>query len=162
MKVIATLKEKGFFIEPLNQGSSLLKVSCINFPDFRETDLEWLQEIREHIVILDLSRTKINDQVFEFLVEFKNLTILKLNQTLISGTSLKRLHQCVHLNQLHLTETEVGLENIKSLNGHPKLEKVFAYKTPASLENKTKDEFTFDVIFGDFELPTLPTDTITF
>jgi uncharacterized membrane protein len=161
-KTLNAIKSKGFFIEPLNEGSVLLRVSCINFPDFSEKDLESLQEINRHIVSLDLSRTKINDQIFESLKNFENLTILKLNHTQISGNGLEHLLRCMYLNQLHLTETEVGLDNIKLLNGHPKLEKVFAFKTPASFENETKVEFTFDVMFGNFELPVLPTDSITY
>jgi uncharacterized membrane protein len=159
---LSNIREKGFFIEPLNEGSSLLKVSCVNFPDFNEADLEWLQEIGQHIVYLDLSRTKINDQVFESLKDFENLTILKLNGTQISGVGLDFLLKCKHLNQIHLTETEVSSDNLKLLNEHPRLEKVFAYKTPAAGGNKDNVAFNFEVMFGNFELPILPTDTVTF
>lgn len=159
---LSNIREKGFFIEPLNEGSPLLKVSCVNYPDFSETDLEYLQEIRQHIVFLDLSRTKINDQIFESLQDFENLTILKLNGTQISGMGLDFLQQCKHLNQIHLTETEVSWDNLKLLNEHPKLEKVFAYKTPAAAGNRDNVAFTFEVMFGNFELPVLPTDSITF
>ena len=159
---LSNIREKGFFIEPLNEGSSFMKVSCVNFPDFNEANLEWLNEIKQHIVYLDLSRTKINDQVFESLKDFENLIILKMNGTLISGKGLEFLQQCKHLNQLHLTETEVNLDNLKLLNKHPRLEKVFAYKTPAATENEHKVELTFEMMFGNFELPILPTDSITF
>ncbi|SMD46375.1 doubled CXXCH domain-containing protein [Aquiflexum balticum DSM 16537] len=159
---LSNIREKGFFIEPLNEGSSLMKVSCVNFPDFNEANLEWLNEIKQHIVYLDLSRTKINDQVFESLKDFENLTILKLNGTKISGNGLEFLQQCKHLNQVHLTETGVSWENLKLLNKHPKLEKIFAYKTPATAQKEDIVEFTFEVMFGNFELPVLPTDTVTF
>ncbi len=159
---LSNVRDKGFFIEPLIKESSLLKVSCINFPDFNEKDLELLQDISQNIVFLDLSRTKVNDQVFESLIDFENLTILKLNNTHITGTGFEHLHKCTHLIQLHLTETEVNLLNLNLLNGHPKLKKVFAYKTPASKEEAHKHEFTFEVMFGNFELPVLPTDSITF
>jgi len=159
---LSNIREKGFFIESVNEGSSLLKVSCVNFPDFSETNLEYLQEIRQHIVFLDLSRTKVNDQVFESLKDFENLTILKMNGTQISGNGLEMLQQCRNLNQLHLTETEVSWDNLKLLNEHPTLEKVFAYKTPAAAGNKDNVEFNFEVMFGNFELPILPTDSIIF
>lgn len=159
---LSNIREKGFFIEPLNESSSLLKVSCVNFPDFNEANLEWLKEIKQHIVFLDLSRTKINDQIFESLKDFENLTILKLNGTQISGLGLDFLQQCKHLNQIHLTETEVSLDNLKLLNEHPRLEKVFAYKTPAAEGSKDNVAFNFEVMFGNFELPVLPTDTVTF
>ncbi|WP_373522971.1 c-type cytochrome domain-containing protein [Aquiflexum sp.] len=159
---LSQIREKGFFIEPLNEGSSLLKVSCVNFPEFSEMDLEYLQEICQHIVFLDLSGTKVNDQVFELLTDFENLSILKLNNTQITGTGLELLQLCKHLNQLHLTESEVNLLNLKLLNEHPKLKKVFAYKTPAALENGQQQEFTFEVMFGNFKLPVLPTDSITY
>lgn len=159
---LSNIREKGFFIESINEGSSLLNVSCVNFPDFNEANLEWLNEIKQHIVYLDLSRTKINDQVFESLKDFENLTILKLNGTQISGSRLELLQQCRHLNQIHLTESEVSWDNLKSLNHHPKLEKVFAYQTPAAKESPKINEFTFEVIFGNFELPVLPSDSIIF
>lgn len=162
INIFSNIKGKGFFIEPLNEGSPLLKVSCVNFPDFTEVNLDWLQEIRQHIVFLDLSRTKVNDQVFGFLKDFENLTILKLNGTQITGTGLETLKHCDHLNQLHLIETDLSLENLELLNGHPKLQKVFAYKTPAALEKGHKIEFTFEVMIGNFELPVLPTDSIIY
>jgi hypothetical protein len=56
----------------------------------------------------------------------------------------------------------VNLDNLKLLNKHPRLEKVFAYKTPAATEIEHKVELTFEVMFGNFELPILPTDSITF
>lgn len=159
---LSNIRGKGFFIEPLNEGSSLLKVSCINFPDFNEADLEWLKEIEQHIVFLDLSRTKVNDQIFSSLKDFENLTILKLNGTQISGNGLELLQKNKHLNQLHLTETEVSWDNLKLLNEHPKLEKVFAYNTPATKDDPQKFEFSFEVMLGNFKLPILPTDTIVF
>jgi uncharacterized membrane protein len=161
---LASLKSFGFFAESVEQGSGLIKVSCINFPSFRNKDWEKLSSLKNRLAYLDLGGTQVNDSILESLRNSVNLTVLKLNNTSISGKSMELLAQLPNLKILYLNKTEVNLEQIQSLATSKSLEKVFVYETPASAEIPANDKIKFPFLLevGNYELPKLPTDTIVY
>jgi predicted CXXCH cytochrome family protein len=162
--ILRDFRSKGFFIEKLSEESPLLKVSTINFPGAENQDLNALKPILPYITILDLSDSRVTDEFIPFLEKMENLAVLKLNATKIEGQNFEILKNNSHLNQIHLTKSQVRLENLLKLDYHPSLQKVFAYDTPlnenVSLEKLNK--LSFKVELGNFELPSLPTDTIKY
>lgn len=156
-QVLSKIKEHGFFIEPLSLRSSLLRVSCINFPSFSNEDMNILEPVYAHIAALDLGNTQIDDNLLDSISKLENLVILNLQGTAVIGNSLGKLHPLKNLVQLNLTHTQTTLSNLKKLNAHPRLEKIFAFASPAAKERASKEniEFSFIVEFGNFELPVL-------
>lgn len=156
-----TLKQSGFFAEPVSEESLWIMISCINLPSFSDADWEKLNPVKEQLAFLDLSRTQITDQSLDQLVGFPNLTVLKLNETGISGKGLEKLLKNENLKNLYLNKTQVTLEHLESLQNHPGLEKVFVFDTPAS-GNELAREFSFYLERGNYLLPKLATDTIVY
>lgn len=158
---LSKLRKVGFFAENVLQGSSLLKVSCINFPDFEDEDWTTLSSVKDQIAYLDLSVTQVTEGILDSIASLPNLTVLKLNQTNISGIQLKALSGCKNLKILYLNSTQISLENLSALNQHPSLQKVFAFQTPAG-EIKNPGKFSFQLETGNYLLPKIPADTIVY
>ena len=161
---LAELKSSGFFAEAVESGSGLLKVTCINFPDFQDSDWEKLAPITNRIAYLDLSGTKVSSGIINSIVESPNLTVLKLNEAAISGSNLESLAALAHLKFLYLNNTTVTLSEIQLLAKSQSLKKVFAFDTPAAREwtNSGSLTFPFQLEVGNYQLPKLPTDTIVY
>ncbi|WP_057937673.1 c-type cytochrome domain-containing protein [Algoriphagus resistens] len=158
---ISILRGSGFFAEVVKTDSPFLKISCINFPAFSDSDWSLLASAKEQIVYLDLTGTKITDAILEQVSSLPNLTVLKLNQTFIEGKNLDKLNQSNNLKLLYLNETKVNSGQLKALDKHPRLEKVFAFDTPAA-DSGTSSQFSFHLETGNLSLPPLPTDTIVY
>lgn len=161
---LADLKSAGFFAEAVESGSGLLKVSCINFPDFQDSDWSRLGAVKNRLAYLDFSGTKVSDSLLYSLADMPNLTVLKLNDTSISGLPLEKLAQLPNLKLLYLNKTEVNLSQTQSLSASKSLQKVFIYETPAAAEiqNSGKLSLPFLLEAGNYSLPKLPTDTIVY
>lgn len=158
---IAKLRDKGFFAEVVKKDSPLLKISCINFPAFSDSDWNLLQSAREQIVYLDLSGTQVSDDILEQIATLPNLTVLKLNQTAIEGSDLGKLVENKNLKLLYINDTQVTVDKLSVLEGHPALEKVFAFESPVA-DNGSPSQFSFYLETGRLSLPPLPTDTIVY
>jgi len=158
---ISKLREEGFFAEIVRKDSPLLKISCINFPAFSDSDWHMLQSAKDQIVYLDLTGTSISDAILEQISLLPNLTVLKLNQTAIEGSGLGRLVENKNLKLLYINDTQVIVDKLSALDGHPTLEKVFAFDSPVA-DNGSSSQFSFYLETGSLSLPPLATDTIVY
>ncbi|MDO8966189.1 c-type cytochrome domain-containing protein [Algoriphagus sp.] len=161
---LAQLKDHGFFAELIESGSGLLKVTCTNYPGFKDSDWEKLAPVKNRIAYLDLSGTRVSDALLEEISQLPNLTVLKLNGTTISGNSLTQVAQVPTLKLIYLNQTAVNLSHIQSLSTSKSLEKVFTFDTPASLEISKSEKLSlpFLVEGASYSLPKLPSDTIVY
>lgn len=155
------LKSEGFFAEAVSEESNWLMISCINFQSFNDQDWTKLGPVKQQVVYLDLTGTKITDSILDSISSLPNLTVLKLNQTSISGSTLGTLNSNQHLKNLYLNNTSVNFDQLNLLNNHPSLEKVFAFETPLSEAEIPKD-LSFYLEKDMYQLPALPTDTIEY
>ncbi|UZD22694.1 hypothetical protein PBT90_04575 [Algoriphagus halophytocola] len=158
---ISKLRDEGFFAEIVKKDSPLLKISCINFPGFSDSDWQMLQSAKDQIVYLDLTGTAISDAILEQIATLPNLTVLKLNETAIDGSGLEKLVENKNLKLLYINNTQVTIDKLSTLDGHPMLEKVFAFESPAA-DAASSAQFSFYLETGNFSLPPLPTDTIVY
>ena len=158
---LSKLRTAGFFAETVLQGSSWLKVSCINFADFTDKDWVLLKSVKDQIAYLDLNGTQVSEGILDSIASLTNLTVLKLNQTGISGNQLGTLATCKNLKMLYLNSTQLSLENLSAINQHPSLQKVFAFQTPAG-KSKNPGKFSFELETGNYSLPKIPADTIVY
>ncbi len=158
---IAKFREKGFFAEAIKKDSPLLKISCVNFPSFSDSDWHILQAAKDQIVYLDLTGTAITDSLFMQLASLPNLTVLKLNKTAVSGFGLGKLTENKTLKLLYLNQTSVSFEKLALLDGHPSLENVYAFDTPAA-DSGSSSQFSFRLETAGFSLPPLASDTIVY
>jgi len=157
---LANIRELGFFIEPISLDNPLLRLSCLNFPNFSDSDWPAIKPYQNHLAYLDLSNTQATAAILDSLSNATNLTILKLNHLPLTEANLKALQTCKNLKLLYLNYTEVVSEDLKSLDGHPSLEKVFVFNSPAAHQNALK--FSFQLETGEYLLPKLDSDTIVY
>ena len=158
---LALLRKKGFYVEPIAKGSSILKLSCINFPDFQDQNLGDLASVKGHIVYLDLSGTMITDQILTSLGDFPHVTVLKLNDTQVKGANLESLMSLKNLKSLYLNGISITQTDLEKLDQLPRLERVFAYET-GLIGNESLKKFKFKLETGSYELPPIPSDTIVY
>lgn len=158
---LSKLRSAGFFAENVLQGSSWLKVSCINFPEFTDNDWTLLKSVKDQIAYLDLSGSQVSEEILDSIASLTNLTVLKLNQTGVAGSKLAALSACKNLKMIYLNSTQLSLENLSAINQHPSLQKVFAFQTPAG-ERENIGKFSFELETGNYSLPKIPADTIVY
>ncbi len=161
---IRLIRSYGFHIEPISASSNLIRVSCINKPDFIDADLKLLSSLSKQLVNLDVSNTQVTDAIFESLTKFPNLTVLKLNHTQITGENIDKLQSLDYLKTLHLTHTNFSGKHLSSLNSFKALKSVFLYNSkvdPTEFQNPpTSSDLRID--YGNYQLPKIAADTIVY
>lgn len=153
----------GVHIENLSKTTNFLSVTCVNKPDFTNSNFDSFEKISNQIAVLDLGNTEITDDLFEKLATLKHLTILKLDNTAITGASIKKLSVLEHLKSINLTNTDFEDQYLEDLVKIKKLEKVYLFNTNVKSETiKTLNNGKIEIDYGNYELPTIANDTIVF
>ena len=161
---LSNLREIGFLVVNIFESSPFLKVSCINIGDFRDKSVQQLIDIKDNIVELDLSNTKVTDDVFEYIKDFKNLTILKLDNTNISGEKANILSNLTHLKKISLVNTLFDLKYISNFYKYPNLTNVNLFKSGEQNDQKIliPDSLKQIFNFGDLKLEKTSSDDIVY
>jgi len=164
LEVVENLKDLGINIAPIFKTASFLEVSCVNMAHFEDQLLDSLLLLKDHIVYLDLGKTKITDSIFSSLEKFQYLTVLKLDNTEITGKGIEKLSRLIHLKQINLTNTNLDFEILPVLFSFPALTDVFIFQ-------KDKVDYNSDNIpknlkgvfeFGNYKVDAIPSDKIVF
>ena len=157
MPTIETLEKvraKNILINPISKNSNFFSVNTLNYSEFRDIDLSIMSSVRENIVNLDLSYSKITDSIFFNLKYYTNLTVLKLNNTNILGENIDELSQLKNLKRIYLVNTKFDAQNTEKLIRLKHLEKVYLFQEDRILETPLKSSKEFQEIldFGNYSL----------
>jgi len=155
--IIKTIQSKNILILPINKGSNLFSISMINSPDFRDQDLSIFNQIKDNIVNLDLSNSKVTDSIFSDLKTYSNLTVLKLSNTKIKGNSIGQLSLLPNLKRLYLVNSSFQEKFIEDLIKFKNLESVFLFQenTPFKSLSKIPTDKLSVFNFGNYKLEDL-------
>ncbi len=160
---IKPIEAKGIHVDPIDKTSNFLKVSCINKPQFSDSDFELLTPLSQQIAVLDLGGTQVTNAIFEKLVTLPNLTLLKLDNTTISGENIEVLASLQHLKSINLTSTTFEEQHLQKLTDFKGLKKVFVYQTKINAKGvKTLKDGQITIDYGNYELPQVASDSITY
>ncbi|WP_276165510.1 c-type cytochrome domain-containing protein [Zobellia alginiliquefaciens] len=159
---IKTIEASGIHIDQISNASNFLSASCINKPGFTDSDFDMLMPIKNQISRLDLGNTKITDAVFYKLAELPNLTILLLDNTAITGKNLQSLVGLEHLKSINLTSTTLKAAYLKAFNDFKNLQFLYLHGTNATPQNVKINNNNIHIDFGNYTLPTIPSDTIVY
>tara|TARA_A100001015_G_scaffold105941_1_gene117604 strand:+ start:478 stop:1881 length:1404 start_codon:yes stop_codon:yes gene_type:complete len=161
---LSNLRDRGFLVVNIFESSPFIKISCINISDFNDKSIEQLVSVKNNIVELDLSYTKITDNVFEYIKDFKNLTVLKLDNTNVSGEKLNILSGLSNLKKISLVNTPFDLKYIYYFYKYPKLSNVNLFKSGKQNIDKILIPDSLKNIFnlGDLKLEKLSSDDIVY
>lgn len=163
-KQLSDLRNMGFLVVNIFETSPFLKVSCINIDDFSDISIEQLINIKNNIVELDLSSTKITDNIFEYIKDFKNLTVLKLDNTNVSGKKANLLSSLPNLKKISLVNTPFDFKYISNFYKYPKLSNVNLFKSGNQNIQKVSIPDSLKQIFnlGDLKLERINSDDIVY
>jgi hypothetical protein len=114
---------------PLAYESPAMQASFYVSSKFDLKALQNLQDIKEQLVRLNLSKMPVNDEIFKTIGNFENLEYLNLNQTNIEGKGIENLLKCKKLEELAISNTKITDKEIEKLIKHPSLKKVFVWST---------------------------------
>ena len=138
LKQLEKVRAKNILINPISKSSNFFSVNTLNYSEFRDIDLSIMSSIRENIVNLDLSYSKITDSIFFNLKYYTNLTVLKLNNTNILGENIDELSQLKNLKRIYLVNTKFDAQNIEKIIQIKGLEKVYLFQEDRILEAPLK------------------------
>ncbi|GGW47608.1 c-type cytochrome domain-containing protein [Arenibacter certesii] len=161
---IIAIRKQGFHIEPISETSNLIRVSCINKPTFSDVDIDLLKSAKQQIVYLDLGNTEVSDAIFEHLTKFPHLATLNLSHTVITGKNIEKLASLEHLRSLNLTHTQFKEEYLPAITSFKQLKNLFLFNTQVKQPKSQSVEFHNDlnIDYGNYQLPQIATDTITY
>ena len=156
-QIIKNIQSKNILILPINKGANFFSISTINFPDFKDKNLSFLEKIKNNIVNLDLSNSKVTDSIFSNLKSYSNLTVLKLSNTKITGNSINQLSLLPNLKRLYLVNTSFQEKFIGDLIQFKNLENVYLFqeKNPLQTPSIIPMEKLSIFNFGNYKLEDL-------
>ncbi|GAB2564235.1 c-type cytochrome domain-containing protein [Spirosoma areae] len=122
-------ESQGIVITPVTADQAFLSIDMVNTPAFGDAQMNLLLPMREQIVWLDLSATRITDNALAQLGQFKNLTRLSIDNTRITDAGLAQLTKVPTLRHLNLYATQVTDRGLKSLEACKQLKTVYLWQT---------------------------------
>ena len=126
---IKKLNNANRVIYPVALKSPALVINFYNSPYFDSKQLDELNEIKQQIVELNLSKMPVKDEDLKTISGFSNLRTLNLNYSSITGSTLNELKKLSNLKSLSLTGTPVTAKQLAILQDFPNLRSVFVWNT---------------------------------
>jgi len=109
--------------------SPALVVNFYNSPYYSSKELQELNDLKQQIVELNLSKMPVKDDDLKTIAGFTNLRTLNLNYSAITGNTLQELKKLSLLKSLSLVGTKINAKQLDVLQGFPKLKSVFIWNT---------------------------------
>ncbi|HEY9259480.1 c-type cytochrome domain-containing protein [Chitinophaga sp.] len=162
---IAALEAKGVKVLPVGSGSNYVNVDCINAGAFGDADMQLLLPLKDQLVWLSLSGTRVTDSAFAVLGKFTHLVRLDLRNAAIKGSGMTALNACTELRYLNLAGTAVTDEALLSLQKNKKLQQVYLFQAgvkPMAVQELRKHLPKLTVDTGGYRLPLLASDTTVY
>lgn len=131
---------------PLYQNCPALHADFFVKEAFQLNSLKELKEIKDQLVVLNLSKMPVTDADLSIIGGFKNLEKLNLNFTTINGEGLTNLKSLTSLESISLSGTLVTKDALTAILSLPALSEVFIWNTPISEGEKVELEKLFPKI----------------
>jgi len=131
---------------PIYQNSPALQADFFVKDAFQVSSLEELKEVKDQLVVLNLSKMPVTDADLNIISQFRNLEKINLNFTSVKGDGLANLKSLTQLQSLSLSGTTVTKEALNSILSLPALTEVFIWNTPIKENEKIELEKAFPKI----------------
>lgn len=129
-EVTAKMQAVNASLMPLALDTEQLRLSVINAADkFSDKEIALLAPVAQHIVWVDLARSKVTDAAIDTLAKMPSLERLHLENTKVTDAGIAKLAALQKLEYLNLYNTEVTDAGIAKLAGAKGLKKVFVWQT---------------------------------
>ncbi len=114
---------------PLYQGSPALQADFFLSKLFTPNALDELEQVKDQLVILNLSKMPVTDKDLEIISKFNNLEKLNLSFSNVDGSGLSALRNMNKLQMISLAGTGVDAGNVKAILGLPALRELYLWNT---------------------------------
>ncbi len=115
---------------PLAHNSPALQADFFVRQAYKPEQLGELSDIKQQLVVLNLSNMPIKDEDLATIAKFEKLEKLNLNNSDITGKTLSTFKTLTGLKSLSLSGTKVTKESLKTIGNLPNLQEVFIWNTP--------------------------------
>lgn len=137
-EITGKMQELNASLMPLAQDTEQLRLGVINAADkFGDKELALLAPIAQHVVWVDLARSKVTDAAADTLVKMVNLERLHLENTQFSDAGLAKLGALQKLEYLNLYGDKVTDAGISKLAAAKALKKLFVWQTGVTKSGAT-------------------------
>ena len=162
-KTIDTLRSGGVVVSFLGQGNGYV---ALNFRFADSTRLSSLVKelplLQQQVIDLKLTDCRLSHPDWTQLSKLTSLTRLYLENANITDQDLLSIQSLPKLEYLNLVGTEVTRSGVEKLSALPKLKKLFLFHTPIPEADQGAVRQLFPKVtvdFGNYHVPTLPSDT---
>lgn len=123
---------------PLYQKSPALQADFFIRESYQTASLEELKEVKDQVVVLNLSKMPVTDNDLPVIAAFGNLEKLNLNFSRVNGSGLSGLQGLKHLESLSLAGTAVTAESLGPVLAMSSLRELFVWNTKVTEEDRAK------------------------
>lgn len=141
---IESVETAGFLVRKLVPNQPELWVK-FNKDTITKKAIKALGDLKEQIVELDLSHSRLTDDFTSEIKKLKNLTKLNLSNTQITDKTLSHLQKLETLKTLNLVKTNVSSDGVNNLLSSVKIERLFAWETSITKAEAKTIQNKFDV-----------------
>lgn len=131
---------------PLYQNSPALHADFFVKESFEVKSLEELKEVKDQLVVLNLSKMPVTDTDLITIGQFRNLEKLNLNFTSIQGDGLTHLKSLTKLESISLSGTAVTKDALNPILTLPALTELFIWNTAITEHEKVELQKSFSKI----------------
>lgn len=163
-KLIDSLRAMGITIIPVAEGNNYLTVSFLNASVNPDSMLAMLAGLRDQVIFLKLSGSKVSDSGMVAVAGLAKLTRLYLDKTRITDAGLSKLKILKRLQYLNLTGTAVTVKGVTELKGLNELQSVYLFQSGVQHNDWAilKEKFPGVILdSGGYKLISLASDTQT-
>ena len=127
--------------------------------------MQLLLPLKDQLVWLSLSGTRVTDSAFTVLGKLTHLVRLDLRNAAIKGKGMTALNACTELRYLNLAGTAVTDEGLLSLQKNKKLQQVYLFQAgvkPMAVQQLRQHLPKLTIDTGGYRLPQLVSDTMVY
>jgi len=137
-EVIKKLNTPFRTVLPLFQNSPALLADFFVKEAFTINALEELKEVKDQLVVLNLSKMPVTDADLKIIGQFRNLEKLNLNFASVTGEGLVNLKSLEHLESLSLSGNPITKDALNEVLSIPALTEVFIWNTAITDDDMTE------------------------
>jgi len=128
--IIDSLRNQGFVINRLMKNNYFLDANfSLSENELTEVDLDLLLGIKEQLIWLDLSNSRVKDEHLEKIGQLESLVKIDLSGNNISDSRIQSLEKLTNLESLNLYNTKVSEGLLSVLPKLTRLQKIYLWQT---------------------------------
>ncbi len=128
-KIIQKMNTPFRAVFPLYMNSPALQADFFIKEKYSPNSLEELKEVKDQLVVLNLSKMPVKDEELKTIGSFTNLEKINLNFSEIKGPGFVDLQSLKNLTSVSLSGTKVTIESLKPILSLPALRELFVWST---------------------------------